>query len=503
VKFTVIVPDVKASDDTDNDGFVEWENIATVVYNNPDDPNGEDPEEDEPEDPVEIEEGIPEVSIQKLQAVNGGNYTDELLEVIAGDKVTYLIQITNNGTEVAEDIVITDVVEDKLVIDEASVKAEGGKLKDRTITWEIDKLEAGKDATVTFTVEVPGVTADEVDADGMYRWQNVATVVYGNNPEGDDPEESDPVEIEEGLPELVINKVADKQKVDAGDVVTYTITVKNEGTGVAEGVKIVDTLPEGLVVNEDSISDDGVYDETKGTITWEFADALAIGEEVTVTYNVTVPEITAEQAGEDGLYEWKNIATVVSDNDPEDPSEDEEIIEQGIPVIDAIKTQAVNDGNPTTEKVEVVAGSHLTYFITVTNAGTGKATNVVITDEIEEGLIFVEGSITNGGILKDGTITWNIPELEGADEEGNPGTVTVSFTVEVPEVDEETVWENVATVDAGNDEEDPEPTNVVEAEEEPTSPVKTGDTANITLCVVTAMLALAVVFVIMRRKMLF
>jgi len=279
--------------------------------------------------------------------------------------------------------------------------------------------------------------------------------------------------------------------------------VKNEGTGVAEGVKIVDTLPEGLVVNEDSISDDGVYDETKGTITWEFADALAIGEEVTVTYNVTVPEITAEQAGEDGLYEWKNIATVVSDNDPEDPSEDEEIIEQGIPVIDAIKTQAVNDGNPTTEKVEVVAGSHLTYFITVTNAGTGKATNVVITDEIEEGLIFVEGSITNGGILKDGTITWNIPELEGADEEGNPGTVTVSFTVEVPEVDEETVWENVATVDAGNDEEDPEPTNVVEAEEEPTSPVKTGDTANITLCVVTAMLALAVVFVIMRRKMLF
>lgn len=518
VSFTVIVPDATEAMDTDNDGYVEWKNIATVIYSNPDDPEGDDPEEDEPEEPVVIEEGIPEVSIKKLQAVNDGPYTDQLMEVVKGDKVAYLIQVTNSGTEAAENIVITDKVEDKLVIDEESVKAGGGKLNGRTITWTIDELEGCDEegnpgvATVEFTVTVPGITAEEAGSDGKYPWQNMATVIYDNDPEEPEtPDPSNPVVVEEGVPQVVVDKTADKSKVEAGDVVTYSIAVKNTGTGLATGVKIIDTLPKGLIVDTDSIKDGGVYDKEAGTITWTLPDALAVGEEVVISFKATVPDITAEQAGEDGIYEWKNIAVVVFDNDPdpEDPNEDEEITEQGIPAVDAVKTQSVNGGSPTTEKIEVEAGNKVTYYITVTNAGTAKAKDIVIEDEIEDGLNLVANSITNNGIYKDGTITWNIAELAGVDEEGNPGTVTVSFTVEVPSVDEKTVWENIATVDYSNDPEDPddteepEPTNPVEAEENPTEAVETGDNANITLYVVLAAAALAaivVLFIIKRKR---
>ena len=517
VSFTVIVPEVSKEQDTDNDGYVEWKNIAAVVYNNPDDPEGDDPEEDEPDEPVVIEEGIPEVSIKKLQAVNDGPYTEQLIEVIKDDKVTYLIQVTNSGTEVAEGIVITDEIPEGLEVIKDSI-SEGGSYKDGTITWTIDKVE-GLDAennpgtaVVSFTVTVPSVTAEEAGEDGKYTWENIAAFIYENDPEEpEEPEPSDPVEIEEGVPELVVDKMADKQKVEAGDVVKYSISVKNTGTGLAKGIKVIDTLPEGLIIDEESISDNGIYDEGAGTITWSLEQMLAVGEEVTVGFKVTVPNVTTEEAGEDGIYEWKNIATVVFDNDPdpEEPGDDEEIIEEGIAIVDAVKTQAVNGGNPTTERVEVVAGNEVTYYITVTNAGTVAAKDIVIEDEIEEGLLFVENSISEGGILKDGTITWNIFELAGLDEEGNPGTITVSFTVRVPEVYEETVWENIATVDYSNDPDDPddedkpEPTNPVEAEEEPIGPVDTGDNANITLYVVLAagaLAAIAAVFIIKRKR---
>ena len=67
-------------------------------------------------------------------------------------------------------------------------------MKDGTITWTVDELKAGESIIVSFTVTVPSVEKDTA-------WNNVATVVFENDPtDPEKPEESNEVTVEEKAP---------------------------------------------------------------------------------------------------------------------------------------------------------------------------------------------------------------------------------------------------------------------------------------------------------------
>ena len=131
---------------------------------------------------------VPNIVAEKTQSA-GGEPTANTIEATAGKEVAYYIKVTNNGT--AKDIVIEDKVPAGLEIVKDSIT--GGKKsvvsKDGIISWTIDELEAGKSEVVSFKVVIPVVEKDTT-------WENIATVVYGNNPEGKDvPEDSNKVVI--------------------------------------------------------------------------------------------------------------------------------------------------------------------------------------------------------------------------------------------------------------------------------------------------------------------
>ena len=71
------------------------------------------------------------------------------------------------------------------------------------------------------------------------------------------------------------------------------------------------------------------------------------------------------------------------------------------------------------------SGATLTFAIAYQNTTAGAASNVVITDAIPAGTTFVAGSITGGGTLTGGAITWTIPSVAGN------GSGSVSFKVTV------------------------------------------------------------------------
>ncbi len=460
VSFTVTVPDVKEQ--------TAWENIATVEYYNP----GETPEQDTPKedesDKVEIEQGVPVITIEKTQKLNDGTATKDKLAVRENDIVAYYITVKNTGTEVAEDIVITDVIPEGLTLVANSISNDG-VASNGIITWNIDEL-AAVDGTITvsFQVKVPDVTTKTT-------WENIATVEYANDPEDPtnekDPKPSNKVEIEQGAPVITIEKAQklndgtatkDKLAVRENDIVTYYITVKNTGTEVAEDVVINDAIPVGLTLVANSISDGGV--ESNRNITWTF-DEIAANAEKTVSFEVTVPDVNEKET-------WKNIATVDYTNDPEDPTnentpqESNEVeIEQGAPAITVEKAQKLNNGTATKDKLTVRENDTVTYYITVKNAGTEVAEDIVISDAIPKGLTLVAGSISDSGAVNNGIITWNIGNLTAGTDK------VVSFKVTVPDVKEQTTWGNIATVDYTNDPEDPtneknpEPSNEVEIEE--------------------------------------
>lgn len=147
--------------------------------------------------------------------------------------------------------------------------------------------------------------------------------------------------------------------------------------------------------------------------------------------------------------------------------------------IDSIKTQSVNGKETTDKAVQVNPGDIVTYSITLTNNGEIASNAITVRDKIPQGLKIVSGSITENGILTDDTITWNIDSIEIGK------TITVSFKVTVPEVEENTIWKNIALVVYDKDHDDtpdnPEDSNTVELIFELPSAPKTADITNLNL----------------------
>jgi uncharacterized repeat protein (TIGR01451 family) len=80
----------------------------------------------------------------------------------------------------------------------------------------------------------------------------------------------------------------------------------------------------------------------------------------------------------------------------------------------------------TADKASAISTDKITYTITYQNTGTGNATNVTIQDVIPSGTTLVAGSITGGGTVSGGTITWSIGTVNAGAAAAN-----VSFQVTV------------------------------------------------------------------------
>jgi len=88
---------------------------------------------------------------------------------------------------------------------------------------------------------------------------------------------------------------------NVGDVITFTITVSNDGPNDATGVNVEDVVPNGFsgIAN---ISNGG--SDAAGTITWTGLD-IPVGGSVDLTFDVTV------EAPGDGV-DFDNVAEVVA-----------------------------------------------------------------------------------------------------------------------------------------------------------------------------------------------
>ncbi|MDP2676298.1 MAG: peptidoglycan-binding protein [bacterium] len=100
----------------------------------------------------------------------------------------------------------------------------------------------------------------------------------------------------------------------------------------------------------------------------------------------------------------------------------------------------------------VVEGGEVTYTIVVTNNGPDTATNVVVTDNLEECLIFEEASASQG-IYDPDTGEWTVGDLE----DGESATLEITVTVDCEFGDVDNVA--TATSDVNDPDEDNEETD--------------------------------------------
>ena len=189
-------------------------------------------------------------------------------------------------------------------------------------------------------------------------------------------------------PDVAVTKVAPNPVVHVGQTATFNITVTNVGTAVAHGVVLTDPLPAGpnwqTATAGCSIS--------AGTLTCNIGD---LAPKATFTATVSANTDTSAPNTED-CHVLDNTATVSATNEP-DSALDNNQSSASITVtcVSALTIQKSVTGNTagTDPDLHVPAakiGDTLTY--TLTYSGAGPLNHVVITDDLPDGLAFIQGS---------------------------------------------------------------------------------------------------------------
>ncbi|MEG1967739.1 MAG: SpaA isopeptide-forming pilin-related protein, partial [Clostridia bacterium] len=220
-----------------------------------------------------------------------------------------------------------------------------------------------------------------------------------------------------------------KTQVAAGDVITYVITVKNNGTADATGVNVVDTLPLGLVLSAEqklALENMGAVVATDGagltTLTWSH-QTIPAGMEWSKTFQATV---TTDAAVLDPITILRNTVAAGDGG-----ASDDVPVEKPTLTLTKEHTCAICQSGGKHK-----AGEIIDFTMTATNASAVPAKNVVLSDTLPAQLIPVDdsgaalamGTHTIGGHTvtlsqSNGqiTVTWNFAEI--------PASTTVTLTL--------------------------------------------------------------------------
>lgn len=316
-----------------------------------------------------------------------------------GDYITYTITYENKGTGLAGNVWINDTIPDHTSVYQASPMYDD--FSGNTYIWHFTNVLKGK-YTITLKLQV-----DVATDDGIVLFNNVTlnyTDANGNQPY---PEQWDNVIVTVTAPIMTIEKLADVDSADPGDVITYTITVKNTGTGYAAFVWVNDTIPLNTTVV--SAVPDYSY-KTGRTYTWYM---LNVGPgTITITLELRVEVGTA-----DGTELYNNVTLNYTDangNKPYPEQWQNVTVTVTAPIMAIEKTADESTADP---------GDYITYTINYNNTGTGVAAHVWVNDTIPEHTTF-DSANPKPTSESDSTYTWYFTNV-------NPGEYSITITIQV------------------------------------------------------------------------
>ncbi len=204
--------------------------------------------------------------------------------------------------------------------------------------------------------------------------------------------------------------------ITAGTNATYTISLTNNGSVVAQGVVLTDTLPTGssfVSCVQATGADAFTITQSNGKVTITANGNIAAGSSDTFTLIVSAPSNLANGAA------FNNTAAVTASN-PDGNSANNTATTNGTIVNASTNADvSVSVSGPATGN----EGSNATYTITVTNNGPAGATGVSLADTLGSLLSYVSATTTQGSFSQlNGVVTFNI----GAMTSGQVVTATVT-----------------------------------------------------------------------------
>jgi uncharacterized repeat protein (TIGR01451 family) len=326
----------------------------------------------------------------------------------AGADLTYTITVTNTGTSSPSGpVTVTDTLPAGVTFVSATggVTPVQGVLKldlgiipiggSITATIVVRPNAAAAGTTITNTAKVTSTVSDPDSADNTV--MTTTSIVAASAAAADlSVTVTDPLDV-----------------VNAGDDITYTITVVNDGPDAAANVKLTDVIPDHttLVSFEAPLGFTVAAPPAGGTGTiTATAASLADGARAVCTLVVRVAPNTPDEST---IRDTATVTATTTDPIPTDQSDT--VTTAVIAATDAVDLSVSLTKGPGL----VTVGNELTYSIIVHNGGVIGATGVKLTDRLPAGVAFV--SATGGVAPLNGILTFDLCTLDG----GADATVSV------------------------------------------------------------------------------
>ena len=281
------------------------------------------------------------------------------------------------------------------------------------IECEIATLAVNASATFTFVLRIDPATAPGTS------FVNLASVdAVGAVDEFDEDDTATAVTTTPPPPaaDVFVEKSGPSAAGPDTDV-TYTIRVANGGPSAATNFSVTDTLPGTMTFR--SLSQSGTMLScttpavgTGGTITCTAA-SYAAGAQTILTLTGRIP------AGTLTGTEFTNTAAVDADNDPVEEND----VSTVTTTVSEVDVSVVKSGPAT-----ALAGSNVSYTLTVANSGPDPALDVILTDALPPNTTFVslvQNSGPTAGCTTGSTVECVIPAL------GNGVTAVFTLTLRI------------------------------------------------------------------------
>jgi uncharacterized repeat protein (TIGR01451 family) len=217
-----------------------------------------------------------------------------------GDTITFSLTIRDDGPQDATDVSVADILPAGVTY--VSHVAGDGAYDSGTDVWTLPLLTDGQTLTLTVTATVDSDRAGQTLG-------TTASVTQVDPPDPDAGNNSASVSLivtaNEADLRITVFTVSDTTP-DISDVITYTITILNDGPQAATGVTVSDVIPAG-VTYQSHVANSGSY--TSGTDSWAVP---SIASAQSYTLSVTV-QVDSDQAGQT----LSNTATAAQSGPPD------------------------------------------------------------------------------------------------------------------------------------------------------------------------------------------
>ena len=347
-----------------------------------------------------------------------------------GQRITYTIEVSHTPSSNLDafDLVVTDTIPAGMSYVPGSASLPANQVNETgipTVVFTIPALTLTQGSVrFTYQTQLEGLGGSISLGDVL---TNSPTVVWTSLP-GNEPDErtggggvndyqtSTTETVTVTGPDLQIQKDDGVMATGPGEVLTYTLTILNNGNGAASGITVTDTLPSYVAFVR--ASNGGAESPAgSGLVSWP-SFSLAGGAQLTRTLTVQVDDPLPA-----GATVITNTATVTDDgtNGP-DPTPGNNTDTDSDTLGGVPDLQIYKDDNRTLAS----PGMILTYTLVITNAGPRGATGVLVTDTLPTYTRFVAAS--DGGAETSpgsGVVAWPGFSLTGG------ATVTRQVTIQI------------------------------------------------------------------------